>query len=96
VIEILRFELVPGADEAAFLEADKRVQAEFAYQQPGLIRRTAARGDGGRWVVIDLWYSAVAVEAAIAAWDSDPAARAYMAFVEPGSVSVERYEDLGG
>jgi hypothetical protein len=96
VIEILRFELVPGADEAAFLEADKRVQAEFAYQQRGLIRRTAARGDDGRWVVIDLWYSAEAAEAANDAWDGDPAAQAYMAFVEPGSVSVERYEDLGG
>jgi hypothetical protein len=36
VIEIMRFRLRPGADEAAFLAADKRVQEEFAYQQPGL------------------------------------------------------------
>ena len=96
MIEILRFELVPGADEAAFIESDKRVQAEFAYQQPGLVRRTTARGEGGRWVVIDLWYSAAASDAANAAWEADPAAKAYMAFVAPDSVSVERYEDLGG
>jgi hypothetical protein len=96
VIEILRFELVPGADEAAFIESDKRVQAEFAYQQPGLVRRTTARGEGGRWVVIDLWYSAEASDAANARWGQDPVTAAFMAFVAPDSVSVERYEDLGG
>ena len=68
VIEILRFRLADGADEAAFLQADKRVQAEFAYQQPGLVRRTAARGDDGGWVVIDLWHSAAQAEAANAKW----------------------------
>ena len=58
VIETMTFRLVEGADESAFLLVDKRLQTEFAYQQPGLVRRTTARGvdaQAGEWVVIDLW-----------------------------------------
>lgn len=93
MIEILRFELAPGADEGAFRDADKLVQAEFAYQQPGLVRRTTARGDGG-WVVIDLWHSAAAAEACNARWGKDPVTAAFMSFVAEDSVTVERYVEL--
>jgi hypothetical protein len=95
VIKILRFELAPGADEAAFLEADKQVQVEYAYQQPGLVRRTTARGDDGRWVVIDLWRSAEAADAGDEGWGRDPVSAAYMSFVAPDSVTVERYVEVG-
>ena len=95
MIKILRLELVPGADEAAFLEADKQVQAEYSYQQPGLLRRTTARGDDGRWVVIGLWRSAEAAAAADEAWGQDPVTAAYMRFVAPDSVTVEGYVEVG-
>lgn len=39
MIEILRFRLGPDTDEAIFLAADRRVQEEFAYHQPGLLDR---------------------------------------------------------
>lgn len=94
MIEILRFRLADGADEAAFLEADKLVQAEFAYQQPGLVRRTSARGEDGGWVVIDLWYSATQAEAANAKWGKDAVTAAFMRFVADDSVTVERYAEL--
>lgn len=55
VVEILRFRLAAGVDESVFRAADKRVQAEFAYQQAGLVRRTTARGRDGSWTVIDVW-----------------------------------------
>ncbi len=42
VIETMMFRLVDGADEGAFLAVDKRLQTEFAYQQPGLLRRTTS------------------------------------------------------
>src|SRR5437879_11566213 len=57
VIEMFVFSLVPGTDEAAFLEADQRVQTEFSYQQPGLVRRTTARADHGDVRVLVLWAS---------------------------------------
>jgi len=94
VIEILKFRLAAGADEASFLEADKRVQAEFAYQQPGLVRRTTARGGDEGWVVIDLWHSAEQADACNARWGRDPVTAAFMSFVAEDSVSVERYTEL--
>src|SRR5260370_35054776 len=57
VIEVLTFGLDSQTEEAEFLAADKRVQTEFFYQQPGLVRRTTARGDDGGWLIVSLWGS---------------------------------------
>jgi hypothetical protein len=97
VIETMTFRLVEGADVAAFLRADKRLQSDFAYQQTGLVRRTTARGEGstaGEWIVIDLWQSAEDADRAAARWEDDESAGAFMALVDPGSVQVRRYTDL--
>jgi hypothetical protein len=95
VIEIMRFRLRPGGDEGAFLAADRRVQEDFAYQQPGLLRRTTARGADGSWIVIDLWRSAADADACDARWERDPLAQAFMALIDRQSVTVERYQPLG-
>lgn len=90
----MRFRLAPGSDEADFIAADRRLQQEFAYQQPGLLRRTTARGAGGGWIVIDLWRSAADADACAARWDSDPAVGAFMALVDGSSVTSERFRPL--
>jgi heme-degrading monooxygenase HmoA len=95
VIEITRFRLVEGADEEQFLRADRELQEHFAYQQPGLLRRTTARDGGGNWVVVDLWRSAADAEAGAAAWDRSPQVRAFMRLVEPSSFGTERYQEIG-
>jgi hypothetical protein len=94
VIEIMRFRLVPDADTHAFLTADRRVQAEFAYRQPGMLRRTVARAADGEWIVIDLWRSGVDADRATRAWEDDPVPAEFMGFVERASVSVDRFETL--
>ncbi len=96
MIDILTFKLRDAADEEAFLAADKRVQAEFAYQQPGLMRRTTARA-GSRdegWAVIDLWKSDADADACEARWGQDQPTQEFMSFVEPGSVRSARYYEL--
>jgi hypothetical protein len=98
VIETMTFRLVAGADRDEFLAVDKRLQSDFAYQQPGLIRRTTARGRGdqdGEWLVIDLWRTRADADAAAAAWDDDPTAQAFMALVDRDSVDIRRYTDFG-
>jgi hypothetical protein len=94
VIELLMFRLAPGTDEAAFLAADRRVQTDFAYRQPGLVRRTTARGGDGEWVVVDLWRSAADADACDAAWGADPVSAEFMALVDGDSVRTQRYETL--
>jgi hypothetical protein len=93
-MELMIFRLRPDASEPEFLAADKRVQEEFAYRQPGLVRRTTARGVASDWIVVDLWQSAADADATAARWDADPVAQVFMAFVEPSSVAVRRYEPL--
>ena len=90
----MRFRLAPGCDEAKFVAADHQLQQEFAYQQPGLLRRTTARGAHGDWVVIDLWRSAADDDACAARWDSDPVVAAFMALVDASSVTSERFQQL--
>ena len=91
MIEILRFRLSDGADEDAFLVADREVQSEFAYQQPGLVRRTTARGEHGEWVVVDLWRSVEEADMCSGRWGQDPVTAAFMRFVASESVTVERF-----
>jgi hypothetical protein len=98
VIETMTFRLVEGTERHAFLAVDKRLQSDFAYQQPGLVRRTTARGRGdhdGEWLVIDLWRSPADADAAAAAWDDDPTAQAFMALVDRATVDIRRYTDFG-
>jgi hypothetical protein len=97
VIETMTFRLLVGADEEAFLAVDKRLQSEFAYQQPGLLRRTTARGVGdcsGEWVVIDLWARAEDADACAGRWDADPLVDQFMSHVDRSTVEVRRYADL--
>lgn len=90
----MRFRLDPGTAEEEFLAADRRLQENFAYQQPGLLRRTTARGEDGGWIVIDLWRSAADADACDRRWDTDPVAQAFMALLDRSSVSSERYHPL--
>jgi hypothetical protein len=70
------------------------VQEEFAYHQPGLQRRTTARGRDGNWIVIDLWRSDADADACDARWERDPVPQEFMALLDRHSVTVERYEQL--
>ncbi len=90
----MRFSLADGASEADFLAADKVLQEEFAYQQPGLVRRTTARGEHGDWIVVDLWASAADSDACAAKWGHDPHAQRFMDLVDRASVETDRYEEV--
>ncbi|HXQ63192.1 MAG TPA: hypothetical protein VN796_12720 [Acidimicrobiales bacterium] len=94
MIEIMSFRLVPGTDEDAFLAADRLLQSDFAYQQPGLLRRTTARSGDGDWIVIDLWRSVDDADAVAALWGRDPVTAGFMSFVDGDSLRVVRYSTL--
>ena len=89
LLEICTFTLT--ADEDAMRAADERMQTDFAYQQPGLRRRTTARDDDGRWCVASLWTSREAALAAEEAAKTHRVAQDFWSLVDPGSVSVQRF-----
>jgi hypothetical protein len=94
VIEMLTFRLAAAADEDAFRRADRRVQVEFAYLQPGMMRRTTARSEDGEWIVLDLWQSADAADACNELREKHPVTQEFMGFVDASSVRTRRYFEL--
>ena len=97
MIEIRVFGLRPEVSEEEFLAADKRVQSEFSPFQPGFVRRTTARGSNAQsWLVLSLWSSGDALDRALAAATSDPAASAFDALIDPATARTARFEELGG
>jgi hypothetical protein len=92
LIEIHTFRLRDGVDDATFLHADERVQQDFVPNLTGFVRRTAARGDAGSWLVLTLWYEAANADAA-AAIDNEARAR-FVGLIDPATERVERYNTL--
>lgn len=92
IVEHHTFHLADGVSDEAFLEADRRVQTEFAPFQPGFIRRTTARAIDGEWLVETLWGTPDDAEAA--ARSGDPAMEALLSCVDAASAAVRHYETL--
>jgi hypothetical protein len=63
-----------------------------AMRAPGMIRRTAAVAPDGEWLVVQLWGDGAAADTAAA----QRLGADLEALAEPGSLTVRRYEDLGG
>jgi hypothetical protein len=96
VIELTTFLLADDGDEAGFLEADAAAQTGFYYLQPEMVRRTTARGTAGIWLVMILWGSVGAADAAIESGRNDPVLQAFYDRVDVESVEVRRYFPLAG
>ncbi len=93
-IEVLTFQLADGAEEAAFREANRRVQTEFFPHQPGALRRTTARGGDGQWAVVALWRSEQEADAAAAVYENHPATSELRALVDSGTRQRKLYSTL--
>ena len=94
MIESLSFRLRSDADDAAFLLADKQLQATFAYRQRGLVRRTLARGEDGDWLVLTLWDGSASADAGDPMRSGDQACLEFRSYIDPDSVSVKRFHEL--
>ncbi len=87
IVEIFTFRLAPGMSEADFLKADARVQNDFYYRRPGIVRRTTARA-GDDWCVVVFWQRMDdALAAAEAVNDTE-----FASCIE--GVAVQRFETL--
>lgn len=92
MFDILTFRLAPGVDEAAFRSIDERVQTEFVYQQPGILRRTLGRHDDGRWMALTVWVDAAAADAAARAFEVSDVGARFRAMIT--DVEVDRFHGV--
>jgi hypothetical protein len=92
VIEIITFRIT--CDDETFLAADKRVQEDFFYQQPGMVRRTMARASDGTWLALTVWASETTAAVAAAHGHTDPSLVAIRRLVDPTSWQISQFETL--
>ncbi len=92
VIETLAFQVVPHVGEAEFLEADRQVQTRFFNTQPGLLRRTTARGHDGSWLVILLWRTETDADSAGRSWREHPLGVRFNSLLQ--ETTLRRYTTL--
>jgi hypothetical protein len=76
-----------GEDELRAVEAGVYARAMLLR---GMARRTTAIAGDGEWAVVQFWHDRAAAEA------GDDVGADLEALAEPGSLTVRRYEDLGG
>jgi heme-degrading monooxygenase HmoA len=93
IVAITTFRLVDGADESAFLAADRRVQTELVPNQPGFMRRTTARR-GDEWLVVTLWWSEEVAAAFDAVASTHEVQHEFNAFVNVATVASSRFDTL--
>jgi len=94
LVEILTCKLEPGTNEAAFLQADRAVQAEVVPRAVGFVRRTTARGEEGEWLVITLWRSEAEADASEELSREHPAQIRFMELVDGSSRRTSRWTTL--
>jgi hypothetical protein len=94
LIETTTFRLVAGADEGAFLTADKRFQEEFIPHHDGFVRRTTARGGDDEWLVLTFWGTSDDANAAEGSAASDSVVAEFRALIDPASLRTARHETL--
>ena len=96
IVEHTTFRLAAGVTESAFLEADRRVQAEFSPFCQGFLRRTTARSleHDGSWLVEYLWGDLESADAASDPARTDDAVRSFRAYMDPDTVEVRRFQTL--
>ena len=93
MFEILTFRLAPGVDVETFRSIDERVQVEFAYQQPGFVRRTLGRHDDGRWLALTIWTDSESALAAQERFDETDLGRKFASVLT--DVAVDRFRGVG-
>ena len=89
MFEILTFRLAVGVDTETIRSIDERIQVEFAYQQPGIIRRTLGRHDDGRWLALTIWADAESAAVAQRVFDESDLGSEFAALVT--DTVVERF-----
>lgn len=90
VIQIVRFRLNDGVEDAAFLALNERFQREVAPTLPGLLRREATVSADGEWLLV-LRYTNMESAHKAGQTDTGDISRAFMQMINMSSMSASFY-----
>jgi hypothetical protein len=91
VLQIVRFHLNDGVDQAEFRQLNERFQREVAPQLPGLKRREATVGPDGEWMLV-LRYGDMESAQNAGRADTGEISRTFMSMINMSSMSASFYE----
>lgn len=91
VIEVVTLKLRPGTSVVEFSKVDEAVENQHVSKQRGFISRESAPGADRDWVVIVHWRSAPDADASMKSFASAPAAKQFMAMIEPDTMVMKRH-----
>ena len=89
VIEVLAFDSVEGASDADVIAALNQA-GDVLYQQDGFLSRYVAGGDG-KWLIINIWKSLEANNAANAVASADPGSAAAFQVINLDTLTLGQY-----
>ncbi|MDJ1007200.1 MAG: hypothetical protein QNJ13_05185 [Paracoccaceae bacterium] len=86
-LEIVTFRLIDGVDKAAFLDAAKST-APFLDETGAVLSRALTVDSDGLWTDVVHWTSLGAAEAAATELMTRPEAAAFLAAIDPASITL--------
>jgi hypothetical protein len=90
VIQIVRFRLNDGVEDAAFRSLNERFQREVAPKLPGLVRREATVSEDGEWLLV-LRYTDLETAHKAGRSDTSDISQAFMAMINMSTLSASFY-----
>jgi hypothetical protein len=86
-IEIVLFRLKPGVNEAAFLEANRAVQADLQ-KASGYLRREMTKNEDGQWLDLVYWNSLAEAKQAAEAFPTWPSTQRLAGMIDESSINM--------
>lgn len=93
-VEIARYRLQEGADEATLTEAEEEIQLTVGPSHPGYVSRNLLKGEDGTYVLIMHWQNRQAAETWNATLFGSKAGQKLGPLVDGSSMSMERLTSL--
>lgn len=90
VIQIVRFRLNDGVENAAFRSLNERFQREVTPKLPGLVRREATVSEDGEWLLV-LRYTDLETAHKAGRSDTSDISQAFMAMINMSTLSASFY-----
>jgi hypothetical protein len=90
VIQIVKFRVNDGVDDAAFRALNERLQREVVPTLPGLVRREATISEDGEWLLV-LRYTDMESAHKAGRSDTGDVSRQFMQMINMNSLSASFY-----
>ncbi len=89
IVEIARYRLREGADDAALAEAERTIQREVGPQHPGYVGRDLLRAADGEYVLVMRWENQAAADSWNPTLFQSPAGQKLGSMVDPATMKKE-------